>query len=288
VEGSSAERCTACGAAVPASASFCPGCGRPLDPDGGTTVRADLPPDETGAVPVSYAWAEPRWFGVTPALFTLVIAVAAAALAIVLLVTGHWPYGLILLGIGVLALAAFLEVARRKPDTTLAAASAGALVDARERAAAVLEAFAARSRAGRESAWIRSRLGHLNLRRRDLLTALGDAVYRGDEDAAATFRGELEGIDRQAAELEAALDAILIAARERIDSARLAVQQTEMVQIPEPYPPPDEGTPPAPAPVPEPSPPPDEATPPQPDPVPTPGPEPSPGPPSPDPGSRDT
>ena len=43
--------------------------------------------------------------------------------------------------------------------------------------------------------------------------------------------------------------------------------------VPEPTPPPDEGTPPTPAPVPEPSPPPDEGTPPVPDPVTEPSPQ---------------
>jgi hypothetical protein len=43
--------------------------------------------------------------------------------------------------------------------------------------------------------------------------------------------------------------------------------------VPEPFPPPDEGTPPMPEPVPEPYPPPDEATPPQPPLVPEPGPQ---------------
>ena len=43
--------------------------------------------------------------------------------------------------------------------------------------------------------------------------------------------------------------------------------------VPEPGPPPDEGTPPTPAPVPEPYPPPDEATPPTPPAVPEPGPQ---------------
>jgi hypothetical protein len=46
---------------------------------------------------------------------------------------------------------------------------------------------------------------------------------------------------------------------------------SEPAIVPEPYPPPDEGTPPTPEPVPEPYPPPDEGTPPSIPPVPEPG-----------------
>jgi hypothetical protein len=266
--------CTACGSAIPATARFCPGCGRPVDDETGTTVSAELPPDETGEVPISYTVAEPRYFGVPPAVVAGAIAVVALALAVVLFVTGHWPFALILLGIAVLCFAVFLEVARRKPDHAAARVSAAAVSHARERAAAALESLAARSRAGTETLRLRRRLGLLQAYRRDLLTAFGEAVYRGDEAAAEQLRAELGGADAQARDLEQELAAVVAATRERIESAQLAVQQTQMIELPEPYPPPDEGTPPQPAPVPEPYPGP-EIVPPTPDPVPTPGPEPT-------------
>ncbi len=279
--------CAGCGAPLPETAKFCPACGRPVDADTGTTVRAEVPPEETGRVPLSISRVQPRWFGVTPPMLLLGLAVAALVLAVVLFATGRWPVALILLGIAILVFTAFLEVARRKPDTAVSRLSVGAFDDVRARAGSALESLAVRGRAGRDAIRLRNDLVQVHAYRRELLTAFGDAVYRDDESGAETLRASLGEADARAAALEAELHALAVATRDRIEKARLAVQQTEMVSVPEPYPPPDEGTPPTPAPVPEPSPPPDELTPPQPDPVPTPGPEPSPGPPSPDPGSAD-
>jgi hypothetical protein len=262
--------CAGCGAPLPTTARFCPGCGRPVDPDTGTTVRADVPPSETGPVPVAYAQAEPHWFGVTPPTLLLALAVAGVVVAIVLFATGHWPVGLILIGVSILLLVGFLEVARRKPDTAATRRSAEAFDGFRARTASTLEAFAARGRAGRESARVRMELARVHAYRRDLVAAFGDAVYRGAD--AEPFRAQLGTLDEYVRGLEAELERVVSATRKRIEMARLAVQETEMVAVPEPYPPPDEGTPPAPATIPEPAPPPDEGTPPQPDPVPTRGP----------------
>jgi type IV secretory pathway TrbD component len=256
--------CAGCGSPLPAAAHFCPGCGRPVDPDTGTTVQAEVPPDETGTVPVHYAAAEPRYFGIAPPLLLLAIVIGAFVVAVLLFASGHWPIALILVGIAILLLTAFLELARRRP----AALPTGALEGVRERAAAAVETLAVRGRAGTEAVRLRHRLGRLYAYRRDLLTAFGDAVYRGADSE--QLRAQLEGVDREAQALEEELRRLVADTNERIEKARLAVQPTQMVEVPEPYPPPDEGNPPAPAPVPEPMPPPDEGTPPQPDPVPTP------------------
>src|SRR5438094_9962766 len=94
----------------------------------------EQPPDETGRVPVDYVRAEPRYYGVTPSTLVLVLAGAALTLAVVLLVTGSWPYGLICLGVSILSVLVFLEVARRRPDGTVARSTAEALDSFRARA----------------------------------------------------------------------------------------------------------------------------------------------------------
>jgi hypothetical protein len=83
----------------------------------------------------------------------------------------------------------------------------------------------------------------------------------GDED----YRELLGPLRRQAAAALRALD------REPRYRPAMAFETPEIV--PEPAPPPDEGTPPVPAIVPEPSPPPDEATPPSQPQIPEPGPQ---------------
>ena len=62
----------------------------------------ELPPDETGPVPVTVTHAERRYYGVPPTGFALALAVAAIVAAIVMFATGRWPIGLILLGVGLL------------------------------------------------------------------------------------------------------------------------------------------------------------------------------------------
>ena len=263
-----ADACANCGASLPENARFCPACGAPLD--AGETVREALPLEETGPVPVSVQHTEPRWFGVTPPNLLLGIAATAVAAAAVLFVTGHWPYGLILLGAGSLLFAAYLEAVRRGPESPLARAS----VDARERARSSWETIRARQAAVAELRRIHSAIAALEPERRAAFQALGTAAYRGDADAEADARARLERLDAREVELRAELDRTHADAGERIRLARLPVEDTVMVVPTEPAPPPDEGTPPQPAVVPEPYPPPDEGDPPEPARVPEPSPEP--------------
>jgi len=103
-------KCANCGARLARGARFCPQCGQPTE--GGDTRVLEVPADETGPVPVTVARLEPRFYGVTPSLLALVLAGAALAVAILLFIAGHWPYALILLGVAVLLVLAFLEIGR--------------------------------------------------------------------------------------------------------------------------------------------------------------------------------
>jgi len=275
VSAPAAEPCAACGAGLPAAARFCPSCGQPVD-DTGSTVREELPPNETGRVPVTYRHAEPHWFGVPPQNLLLGLAVLALALAIVLFATGHWPYGLILLGVAALLAAAFLEAARRRPSKGFAHAT----LQARERAYSTMETWRARSFAANEAKRIRGSLARLDADRRTLLLDLGVAAHAGDSGVESEIRARLAELDGYERDLHAHLEQALAYAGDRIRQARLPVQETMMVLPGEPMPPPGEATPPQPAVVPEPYPPPDEATPPEPARIP----EPSPDAPGPDPG----
>ena len=118
---------------------------------------------------------------------------------------------------------------------------------------------------------LRRELQRMSLLRAQLLFELGDAVYREDEQATETARGQVRELDELAARREAEMGAVVALAQERLRRRRLEVQRTEMVElpeepagpeegepmparIPEPYPPPDKGSPPQPAIIPEPSP----------------------------------
>jgi hypothetical protein len=212
--------CATCGAKLPKASRYCPECGQPTDA-GATKVMA-VPPDETGQVPVTYERPEARFYGVTPVGLTLGLAVVSLAAAVVLFATDLWPFGLILLGVAVLLGVIYLEGARRRPG--------GAL---RARAGVVADSLATRGRATGRLLTLRRELQRLAATRTRLLVELGDAVYRGDDQAIEIAREQVKQLDRLVAEREAEIAAVVVQANERIQQRRLEVQPTEMVELPE-------------------------------------------------------
>lgn len=258
--------CENCGARLSKTSRYCPQCGQPSS--AGDTKVMEVPPEETGRVPVHYDHAEPRYYGITPTTLVLVLAAAVLAIATFLLASGHWPFGLIALGVSILLIVVFFEAARRRPDAVVRS-TAEALDTFRSRASVAADSWATRNRAARQVLALRRELERMREVRAQLLFELGDAVYGGDQQATETARGRLEELDALSARRENEMQAVVAGARERIEQRKLEVQPTEMVElpdepgeggpggpvvIPEPYPPPDEGNPPEPAVIPEPSP----------------------------------
>ncbi len=237
----------------------------------------EVPPDETGSVPVHYTTAEPRYYGVIPVTLVLVLAVATLTLAVVLLATGHWPLGLILLGLGLLFGLVFVEAARRRPEGVVARSTAEALDGFRARAGVAADSLATRGRAARRLISLRRELQKMAQLRERLLFEFGHAVYRGDEQGTKTAREQVKELDELAAQRESEMQSVVAQAQERIQQRRLEIQPTEMVELPDEPLRPGEGDP-GPVRIPEPYPPPDEGSPPQPAIIPEPGPLPEPGP----------
>jgi hypothetical protein len=217
------DTCANCGAAVPWSARFCPACG--VQVEAGSTERADIPPHETGPVPVSVERSEPHFFGVAPPNLLLATAVLVAVFAVVLFAGGRWPYGLILIGASALLLAAYLEAVRRRPDSKLTRTSS----DARERARSSWEQLRARQAAVAETRRIQGALLRLESDRKDAVYALGAAAYARNAGAEAAARSRLEELDEQERALRAELARTVSRAEERIRQARLPVEDTMMV-----------------------------------------------------------
>ena len=247
-------KCSICGATLAKKARYCPQCGTPVG--GGDTEVAETPPEETGPVPVNVTRAEPRFYGVTPVYLTFGLAVCALAVTIVLFATGNWQVALILFGVTILLSLAFLEALRRKPEAAVFRSRADAL---RGRAGFAAEAVIARSRAAAKVVGARRDFQRMLQRRLDLLVELGDAVYRGDEQATEAARKQLEELDRTSAQREEEIRKMWEGTRQRLTMRRLEVQPTQIVEPqPEPETPaPGEGNPPEPARIPEPYPPPE-------------------------------
>jgi hypothetical protein len=229
----------------------------------------ELPPEGTGGVPVAYTQVEPRYYGITPTTLVLVLAGVALTIAVVLFALGHWPFGLIALGVSVLLVIVFLEAGRRKPTGGVARSTSEALDGFRARAGVAAGSLATRGRAAGRLLALRRELRRMALLRARLLFELGGAVYRSDDQATDRARGQLRELDQLARLREAEMDAVVTQTQDRLEQRRLEVQPTEMVElpdppgqpgeggpavIPEPYPPPDEGNPPEPAIIPEPGP----------------------------------
>jgi hypothetical protein len=232
----------------------------------------EVPPEETGTVPVEYDRAEPRYYGVTPATLVLVLAVGCLTAAVATFATGHWPFGLILVGLSVLFLLAFVEASRRRSGETVARSTAEPLEAFRARAGFAADSLATRGRAAKRLIALRRELQRMEALRPRLLFELGDAVYREDEQATETAREQVKELDELARRREAEMEAVVAGAQERIQQRRLEVQPTEMVELPDQPAPPGEGDPSGPVRIPEPYPPPDEGTPPAPAVIPEPGP----------------
>ena len=211
--------------------------------DSDETKVEELPPDETGPVPVKVVRAEPRWFGLTPTGSLLAVGIAAVGVAIVLLVLGSVVAGVVALAVGLFVLATLW----REP---VADALAGPLGRARTTIAA--------QRGARERlAALRRELDAIEREREQRLRKLGEVVYSGDDAATAPLRRELDELERRAGETREEIERTVIDARARIEQARLETGRTVAVSL-EPYPPPDEGDRPEQPDIPEPYPPPDE------------------------------
>jgi hypothetical protein len=211
--------------------------------DRGDTKVEELPPDETGPVPVNVVHAEPHWFGLTPTGSVLAVGVAAAGAGVALLVLGSPLAGALLVAAGVLLLGLlwYGPVAERL---------AGPVGLART-------TISAQGEARRRVARLRGELDALEREREQRLRALGEAVYRGDDAATEALRAELEELERGTGVKREEIELAVREATERIGRARLESGRTEVVSL-EPYPPPDEGDRPEQPDIPEPYPPPDE------------------------------
>jgi hypothetical protein len=121
----------------------------------------ELPPQETGPVPVEVSVVAPRFFGVTPPAAVVARVAAALAHALVLFVSGHLIVGGALVGVAAVLAFFFVELARRLPDAPVSRLSSGAVGALRARAGFAMEALSVHSGARVELFRLRRELADL-------------------------------------------------------------------------------------------------------------------------------
>jgi hypothetical protein len=270
-----AASCANCGALLPSESRFCPECGVRTSAANDVTAVEEVPPDETGQVPVHKVTVVPRYFGIAPPLALLALAVVALVLAIVVFAAGKTIAGALLLVAAALFSALFVAAAKRLPETAAVRLTSRAFEGIRDRAGFAVEAVTVHSSVHVELFRLRRELSELVAQRAEAARALGEAVYGGADDQIEAARSRMGELDQALADKEREMTTVATAANERMQRAQLQVQPTAVVEppeIPEPMPVPSEPV--GPVTVPEPSPVPSE--PPMPAPSPEPMPEPSP------------
>ena len=216
--------CASCGVPMPEGAKFCPSCGAAVETE--TTIRAEVPPHETSPAPATVTQVTPRWFGVAPATLVLAVAVVLLGAGTALLVSGSLVSGLLILGMALLLLAAFLEVARRKPDAPVAQKAAGAADSFKARAGYRAQALRTRSSARRAIKSRRAQALQLQGERDRLVKALGEATYRGEDESA--IREQIAALEARQATLQTEAHEIARRADEEVERASRAVRPTEV------------------------------------------------------------
>ena len=211
-------------------------------------MKDERPPTETAHGPVVRERVEPHWLGVPARLVVLCLGCAGLGAAVGLFAASAWGWGLVALLVAFIAFGALREAVRQQgwplPQQSVRLAS-----DGWAQALTTVKVWRTRLGASITNWRTRSRLGDLAVARGPALQELGAAVRRGDRRAAGKASKRLDELDERERSLEADLELQVAQANERIRLARLPVQETVMVAPDKPnapYPPPDEGTPPAP------------------------------------------
>src|SRR5438067_12871878 len=83
--------CGNCGARLPKDSRFCPECGVRTSAADDVTAVEEVPPDETGRVPVHKVAAAPHYFGVAPPQAPFAVDIAAPGGATVSCDEGDGP-----------------------------------------------------------------------------------------------------------------------------------------------------------------------------------------------------
>ena len=191
------------------------------------TEPRDAAPSDTPTEPAGRAPSgEPRLFGAIPPGLALGLGLAGLILGIVLIIIGSLVAGVIwvLAALSLLALGA--ESARRWPAGALPRLLAGSARASARRLGIARVSAGAWSDASRRRLALRRELRKLRKQRHALLSVLGAAAYREDEDEVRAFRRQVAELDGRIEGCERAMADAVERARNRVQRKRAETQPT--------------------------------------------------------------
>ena len=212
------DSCSHCGGPLPAQATFCPSCGR----------RADAPPPERDG-PIDVQHAQPHYFGLGPPVFVFSAAIVLLLLGIVLIVTGPFALGVLMVIVALCLLPTFIAGARRWPETPIARAGISTADRVRDEAGVAVDSISAWSRAGRDVARLRREMFQLRRERDGKIRELGVSFY-SDDGRADELKAAAKELDERIAASEDALRRAVAVARRRTRKGRATVVATEVIK----------------------------------------------------------
>jgi hypothetical protein len=218
------DACPSCGAESPAGTRFCPHCGARLDGDESSEAPVSA---ATTPLDVTFGRTARHTFGLAPPEALLALAAVTLVIAVALFALGHWIFAGLSLMTAVVFARFFVWTSRRLPGKRVAQ-----LAVAASDAASGHAGFARVSISSWWSAnWALLRQRTLQRRiayeQRGLINALGEAVFRGDNERAEQLKAKARACGERIAEHERELALAIAAARERVSRERVAIQQTE-------------------------------------------------------------
>jgi hypothetical protein len=199
---------------APGDARFCPDCGGPLP----------LPE------PISYERVDREVFGVAPPGLLLGLSIVAFVAGVVLLALGRWVIGSASLVVSAALGVVFAGAARQLPEDP---AAQGALKTAGRVRAWTRVAGTATASWGRAGAVVmRLRIEQRRLRRtqRARIHELGEAIFREDDEAAATLKAEAQELGDRIEQDERDVKVALASASERVERERSVASATQVLR----------------------------------------------------------
>jgi hypothetical protein len=195
-----------------------------------------LKPDETGEfevpemppTPPAYERVEPHYFGVTPHVLVGVLGAIQLLAGVVLLISGSLAVGLLLLAGGFFLAALFAEQARRRRDSSLDRAAAGAIDRSLALAGFTRATVGAWTSASRRVAQLRLEARKLARERSHLQYDLGGAVHADEHARVEELRARMRELDAAIERKGREATAAIASAHRRTRTEREAVATTQV------------------------------------------------------------